>query len=135
MGTLPQKRTVKQKRNLQGRCEGQIGNEETYSHTVTDVHSDPLISVICGMDEGRWKCEWRHLLCRFWENTESWWVCLFWDLTDLWSIFDNQFFLLLFFLLHTWFMSIPLTFWIILFLKKVFSNFRHFSLQSFFISY
>ena len=24
-----------------------------------------------------------------------------WDLTDLWSIFDNQFFLLLFFLLHT----------------------------------
>ena len=25
-------------RHLQERCEGQIGNEETHSHTVTDVH-------------------------------------------------------------------------------------------------
>jgi len=56
------------------------------------------------------------------------------DLTDLWLIFDNQFFILLFFLLHSWFMFILLTFWIIFFLKKVFLNFRHFFSQSYFIS-
>jgi len=32
-------------RHLQERCEGQIGNEETYSHTVTDIHGDVVISV------------------------------------------------------------------------------------------
>ena len=36
---------------IQERCEGQIGNEETYSHTVNDIHSDPLIPVLCEMDE------------------------------------------------------------------------------------
>ena len=40
-----------EKRKLQERCEGQIGNEETYSHTVNDIHSDPLIPVLCEMDE------------------------------------------------------------------------------------
>ena len=42
-----------EKRNLQERCEGQIGNEETHSHTVTDIHGDPFISILCEMDEGR----------------------------------------------------------------------------------
>ena len=40
-------------RHLQERCEGQIGNEETGSHTVTDVHSGTFIPVLCEMDEGR----------------------------------------------------------------------------------
>ena len=52
-----------EKRNLQERCEGQIGNEETYSHIVTDVHSDPFIPVLCEMDEGGYKFRWRHILC------------------------------------------------------------------------
>ena len=40
-------------RHLQERCEGQIGNEETGSHTITDFHCDVVIPVLCGMDEGR----------------------------------------------------------------------------------
>jgi len=30
--------------NLKEWCEGQIGNKATHPHTLTDVHSDPLIS-------------------------------------------------------------------------------------------
>ena len=41
-----------EKRKLQERCEGQIGNEETHSHTVTDVLCDVVIPVLCEMDEG-----------------------------------------------------------------------------------
>ena len=41
-----------EKRKLQERCEGQIGNEETYSHTVNDIHSDPLIHQFWRMAEG-----------------------------------------------------------------------------------
>ena len=39
-------------RHVQERREGQIGNEETHSHTVTYIHSDPFISVLCEMGEG-----------------------------------------------------------------------------------
>ena len=51
-------------RHLQERCEGQIGNEETGFHTVTDVHSGTFIPVLCEMDEGDKGYEWKHLLYR-----------------------------------------------------------------------
>jgi len=40
-----------EKRKLQERCEGQIGSEETQSHTVTDIHGDFVIPVPREMDE------------------------------------------------------------------------------------
>ena len=53
MGSLLQGRKGMEKRNLQERCEGQIGNEETDSHTITDVYCDVGIPVLCEMDQGR----------------------------------------------------------------------------------
>ena len=53
----------KAQKKVQERCEGEIGNEETQSHTVTDVLCDVFIPVLCKMGGGG-KQYWGNLLYR-----------------------------------------------------------------------
>ncbi len=54
---------IKKHKKVQERCEGEIGNEETQSHTVTDVLCDVFIPVLCEMGGGG-KQYWGNLLYR-----------------------------------------------------------------------
>ena len=47
------------------------------SHHPRILTDDVRIHQLCGMDEGGWEYEWKHLLCGFWDNSKTQWVCLF----------------------------------------------------------
>ena len=51
-------------------------NEKPTHHIHTRIHPDVLIHQFCWVEEGGWKCEWKYLLCGFWENQKTRWVCL-----------------------------------------------------------